>query len=156
MRLLWQSFKFKKAITGNAQTRPWNDQKTQYFAEFNYFIKANEQWRWLSSVSWVQFVSPGTSSSHRTEGCPPVAMRMWGAVYFFPLTSTVGSGSLVNLAWPWIVWIFAWNEEECDKTSEKSPLKMLIAYWRTSSLIDVNIKILIWTYFIKIVAINSI
>lgn len=76
-------------------------------------------------IIWVQYVSPGTSSSHRTVGCPPVAMRMWGAVYFFPLTLTVGSGSLVNLAWPWIVWILAWNVEECDINTQNK--------WKKSS-----------------------
>lgn len=57
--------------------------------------------------------SPGMSASLRTVGCPPVAMRMWGAVYFLPSTSTVGSGSFVNLAWPWMFWTLALKGFRC-------------------------------------------
>lgn len=40
---------------------------------------------------------PGISLSRGTAGRPPVAIRMWGAVYFLPPTSTVGSGSDVKV-----------------------------------------------------------
>lgn len=50
--------------------------------------------------------SPGIRLSGGREGVPPVAIRMWGAVYFFPTTSTVGLGSPVNAAWPWMISIW--------------------------------------------------
>lgn len=43
---------------------------------------------------------PGISLSLGIEGSPPVAIRIWGAVYFLPSTSIVGLSSDVNLALP--------------------------------------------------------